>query len=84
MMLNEMLTFFFCFVFSALVPLEELKEINFTKQYGIARDSEVLDILDTVARTKEVLLLDYVSCFVLYYSFLIFGFNICMFLWCGN
>ncbi|KAK4260796.1 hypothetical protein QN277_003867 [Acacia crassicarpa] len=39
---------------SPLVPLEELKEINFTKQYGIARDSEVLDILDTVSKTKEV------------------------------
>ncbi|XP_028784544.1 universal stress protein PHOS32-like [Neltuma alba] len=38
---------------SPLVPLEELKEINFTKQYGIARDSEVLDILDTVSKTKE-------------------------------
>lgn len=40
--------------FAALVPLEELKEINFTKQYGISRDSEVLDILDSVSKTKEV------------------------------
>ncbi|KAK7276188.1 hypothetical protein RIF29_17323 [Crotalaria pallida] len=38
---------------SPLVPLEELKEINFTKQYGIARDSEVIDILDTVSKTKR-------------------------------
>ncbi|KAF7816303.1 Universal stress protein A-like protein [Senna tora] len=36
----------------ALVPLEELKEMNFTKQYGIARDFEVLDVLDTVSKTK--------------------------------
>ncbi|XP_020234148.1 universal stress protein PHOS32 [Cajanus cajan] len=37
---------------SPLVPLEELRELNFTKQYGIARDPEVIDILDTASRTK--------------------------------
>ncbi|KAL4299478.1 hypothetical protein HN51_050193 [Arachis hypogaea] len=26
--------------------------MNFTKQYGIARDPEVIDILDTLSRTK--------------------------------
>ncbi|XP_016167409.1 universal stress protein A-like protein [Arachis ipaensis] len=37
---------------SPLVPLEEFREMNFTKQYGIARDPEVIDILDTLSRTK--------------------------------
>ncbi|KAK7300645.1 hypothetical protein RJT34_11493 [Clitoria ternatea] len=37
---------------SPLVPLEELREINFTKQYGIPRDPEVIDILDTASKTK--------------------------------
>ncbi|KAI4307696.1 hypothetical protein L6164_030855 [Bauhinia variegata] len=36
-----------------LVPLEELREINFLKQYGIARDAEVIDILDTASNTKR-------------------------------
>ncbi|XP_057442046.1 universal stress protein PHOS34-like isoform X2 [Lotus japonicus] len=40
------------FVENALVPLEELREINFTKQYGIARDPEVIDILDSASKTK--------------------------------
>ncbi|WJX58656.1 hypothetical protein P8452_44088 [Trifolium repens] len=39
---------------SPLVPLEELREINFTKQYGIARDPEVIDILETASKTKGV------------------------------
>ncbi|MED6163320.1 hypothetical protein PIB30_078743 [Stylosanthes scabra] len=39
---------------SPLVPLEEFREMNFTKQYGIARDPEVIDILDTLSRTKGV------------------------------
>ncbi|XP_050229964.1 universal stress protein PHOS32 [Mercurialis annua] len=37
---------------SPLVPLEELREINYSKQYGLTHDPEVLDILDTVSRTK--------------------------------
>ncbi|GLU17649.1 hypothetical protein SLE2022_340070 [Rubroshorea leprosula] len=37
---------------SPLVPLEEFREINFSKQYGLKYDPEVLDILDTVSRTK--------------------------------
>lgn len=39
---------------AALVPLEELREINFTKQYGIAKDVEVIDILETASKTKGV------------------------------
>ncbi|GLT64677.1 hypothetical protein SLA2020_371550 [Shorea laevis] len=41
-------------LFEALVPLEEFREINFSKQYGLKYDPEVLDILDTVSRTKGV------------------------------
>ncbi|KAM7278937.1 hypothetical protein ACFE04_006071 [Oxalis oulophora] len=37
---------------SPLVPLEEFREINFSTQYGLTNDPQVLDILDTVARTK--------------------------------
>jgi hypothetical protein len=39
------------------VPLEELREINFTKQYGIAKDPEVIDILETASKTKGVFML---------------------------
>ncbi|KAJ0100468.1 hypothetical protein Patl1_20947 [Pistacia atlantica] len=39
---------------SPLVPLEEFREINFSRQYGLTSDAEVLDILDTLSRTKGV------------------------------
>ncbi|XP_058078739.1 universal stress protein PHOS34-like isoform X2 [Magnolia sinica] len=39
---------------SPLIPLEELKEMHILKQYGLTRDPEVLEILDTVSRTKQV------------------------------
>ncbi|KAF8398849.1 hypothetical protein HHK36_014713 [Tetracentron sinense] len=37
---------------SPLIPLEEFKEMNLSKQYGLTPDPEVLDVLDTVSRTK--------------------------------
>ncbi|KAH7557018.1 hypothetical protein ACOSP7_026366 [Xanthoceras sorbifolium] len=37
---------------SPLIPLEEFREINFSKQYGLTCDPEVVDILDTMSRTK--------------------------------
>ncbi|EOA31604.1 hypothetical protein CARUB_v10014810mg [Capsella rubella] len=39
---------------SPLVPLEEFREVNFSKQYGLAYDPEVLDVLDTLSRAKKV------------------------------
>lgn len=37
---------------SPLIPLEEFREINVCKYYGLTPDSEVLDMLDTVSRTR--------------------------------
>ncbi|PON74993.1 Universal stress protein [Parasponia andersonii] len=37
---------------SPLIPLEEFKVINFSKQYGLKNDPEVIDILDKVSRSK--------------------------------
>ncbi|XP_028759420.1 universal stress protein PHOS32 [Neltuma alba] len=37
---------------SPLVPLEELRETNLVKQYGIPRDPEVMAILDTGSKTR--------------------------------
>ncbi|XP_021803886.1 uncharacterized protein LOC110748169 [Prunus avium] len=42
---------------SPLIPLEEFVETNVSKQYGLTSDPEVLDILDTVSRTKGVCML---------------------------
>ncbi|KAE9606080.1 hypothetical protein Lal_00025124 [Lupinus albus] len=39
---------------SPLLPLEELRDMDLTKQYGIARDPEVVDIIDTVSKIKGV------------------------------
>ncbi|XP_008791855.1 universal stress protein PHOS32 [Phoenix dactylifera] len=39
---------------SPLIPLEEFREMNLSKQYGINPDREVLDILDTASKTKQV------------------------------
>ncbi|KAF4351667.1 hypothetical protein CsatB_026221 [Cannabis sativa] len=37
---------------SPLIPLEEFREINFSKQYGLKNDAEVIDILDRASRSK--------------------------------
>ncbi|KAK6912325.1 UspA [Dillenia turbinata] len=39
---------------SPLIPWEEFRETNISKQYGLTLDPEVLNILDTVANTKGV------------------------------
>lgn len=61
--LNTRNPFFYVFVFAALVPLEEFREINFSKQYGLTNDPEVLEVLDAVSKTKGVLIL---FAFILY------------------
>lgn len=37
---------------SPLIPLEEFREMNMSKKYGLTPDPEVLDILETVSKTK--------------------------------
>ncbi|WOL00464.1 hypothetical protein Cni_G09177 [Canna indica] len=39
---------------SPLIPLEEFKELNLSVQYGITPDGEVLDILQSASKTKQV------------------------------
>ncbi|KAG8373519.1 hypothetical protein BUALT_Bualt11G0032600 [Buddleja alternifolia] len=39
---------------SPLIPLEEFREINVSKYYGLNPDREVLDMLDTVSKAKRV------------------------------
>ncbi|KAL7135397.1 hypothetical protein ABFS83_11G092600 [Erythranthe nasuta] len=39
---------------SPLIPLEEFREMNVSKQYGLSPDSNVLDMLTTLSKTKRV------------------------------
>ncbi|KAL0462996.1 UNVERIFIED_CONTAM: hypothetical protein Slati_0187200 [Sesamum latifolium] len=39
---------------SPLISLEEFREINVSKHYGLNPDPEVLDMLDTVSKTRRV------------------------------
>ncbi|ONK61296.1 uncharacterized protein A4U43_C08F28230 [Asparagus officinalis] len=39
---------------SPLIPLEEFKEMNLSKQYGISADPEVVQLLDTASKTKKL------------------------------
>ncbi|KAJ0988447.1 hypothetical protein J5N97_006803 [Dioscorea zingiberensis] len=40
---------------SPLIPLDEFKEMNVSKQYGVNKDLKVLDILDTASKTRKVM-----------------------------
>ncbi|XP_020677518.1 universal stress protein PHOS32 [Dendrobium catenatum] len=39
---------------SPLIPMEELREMNLPKLYGINPDPEILDLLDSTSRTMKV------------------------------
>ncbi|XP_009602053.1 universal stress protein PHOS32-like [Nicotiana tomentosiformis] len=42
---------------SPLIPLDEFREINVSKYYGLNPDREVLDMLDTVSKLKKVIVM---------------------------
>lgn len=42
-------------IIAALIPIDEFREMNLSKLYGINPDREVLDILDTASKTKQVI-----------------------------
>lgn len=67
--------------FAALVPLEELREVNFTKQYGIPKDPELIDILEAGSKTNGVYAYRFLFClFTIISSFFLNGDFICL-LW---
>lgn len=47
-----MVGYFTCCV--ALVPLSELRDPDLVKKYGLKFDPEVLGMVDTISRQKEV------------------------------
>ncbi|XP_039126128.1 universal stress protein PHOS32 isoform X2 [Dioscorea cayenensis subsp. rotundata] len=39
---------------SPLIPLDEFKEMNVSKHYGVNKDQEILDMLDTASKTRKI------------------------------
>lgn len=48
----------------ALIPLSEFREKNVIHQYEVEPDAEVLDVLDTASKQKQVFCFCFDSCFV--------------------
>uniref|UniRef100_A0A452Y2R9 Uncharacterized protein n=1 Tax=Aegilops tauschii subsp. strangulata TaxID=200361 RepID=A0A452Y2R9_AEGTS len=44
----------FLFSISALIPLSEFSHPSIAKKYGVKPDAETLDMLNTIAKQKEV------------------------------